>query len=95
VLEEVFGSPSFQGRTVLLQGVGAVGGRLAELVKQAGARVIVCDIDERSRERAFILDYEHYAITRTDVIPVIAYDDLDFRLEPLIRRRLQVEKRQV
>jgi leucine dehydrogenase len=46
VLEEVHGSPSFQGRTVLLQGVGAVGGRLAELVKEAGARVVICDIDE-------------------------------------------------
>jgi leucine dehydrogenase len=31
---------------VLLQGVGAVGGRLAELLHEAGARVIVCDIND-------------------------------------------------
>jgi leucine dehydrogenase len=46
VLEEVFGSPSFKGRCVLLQGVGAVGGRLAELCAEAGARVIICDIND-------------------------------------------------
>jgi len=46
VLEEAFGSPSFAGRHVLLQGVGAVGGRLAELCKEAGARVTICDINE-------------------------------------------------
>jgi len=46
VLEESFGSPSFKGRRVLIQGVGAVGGRLAELLKEAGAHVIICDIDE-------------------------------------------------
>jgi leucine dehydrogenase len=46
VLEEAYGSPSFKGRHVLLQGVGAVGGRLAELCKEAGARVTICDINE-------------------------------------------------
>ncbi len=47
VLEEVFRSPSFKGRSFLIQGVGAVGGALAALLKQAGARVIICDINER------------------------------------------------
>lgn len=46
VLEEAFGSPSFKNKRVLIQGVGAVGGRLAELLKQAGAHVIICDINE-------------------------------------------------
>jgi leucine dehydrogenase len=46
VLEEAYGSQSFVGRHVLLQGVGAVGGRLAELCKEAGARVTICDINE-------------------------------------------------
>jgi leucine dehydrogenase len=45
VLEEVFGSPSFAGRHVLIQGVGAVGGRLAELLAEAGAKVTICDIN--------------------------------------------------
>ena len=46
VLEEAFGSPNFKGRRVLIQGVGAVGGRLAELLTEAGAHVIICDINE-------------------------------------------------
>ncbi len=51
VLEEAYGTQSFVGRHVLLQGVGAVGGRLAELCKEAGARVTICDIDDaRVRE---------------------------------------------
>jgi leucine dehydrogenase len=56
VLEEVFGSPSCEGRRVLLQGVGSVGGRLAEMLGEAGAHVIVCDIDER---RASELSRKH------------------------------------
>jgi leucine dehydrogenase len=47
VLEEAFGSPSFTGKRVLIQGVGAVGGGLAELLKTAGAQVIICDINEQ------------------------------------------------
>lgn len=46
VLEEAFGSPSFAGKRFLIQGVGAVGGRLAELIKQDGGHVIICDINE-------------------------------------------------
>ncbi len=49
VLEELFGSADFQGRHVLIQGVGAVGGRLAELLAELGAQLTVCDInDERA-----------------------------------------------
>lgn len=46
VLEEAFGSPTFAGRRFLIQGVGAVGGRLAVLLKEAGATVVICDINE-------------------------------------------------
>jgi leucine dehydrogenase len=45
--EEAFGSPSFKGRRVLIQGVGAVGGRLAEMLKEEGAEVTICDIDDK------------------------------------------------
>jgi leucine dehydrogenase len=45
-LEEVDGDPSLKGRTVLIQGVGAVGGRLAERIKEEGARVVIADINE-------------------------------------------------
>jgi leucine dehydrogenase len=51
VLREVWGSEDFKGKRILLQGVGAVGGRFAELLKERGARVIVCDINaERVRD---------------------------------------------
>ncbi len=45
-LEQVFGSDSFEGKHVLLQGVGAVGGGLAELLHERGAHVTICDINE-------------------------------------------------
>jgi len=45
VLEELWGKDDFRGKSFLLQGVGAVGGRLAELLVERGARVIACDIN--------------------------------------------------
>jgi leucine dehydrogenase len=51
VLEEIFGKDDFRGKRFLLQGVGAVGGRLAELLKERGAQVVICDINaERVKE---------------------------------------------
>jgi leucine dehydrogenase len=48
-----FGSPDLEGRSVLVQGVGDVGARLAEQLAEAGARVLVSDIDtERASELA-------------------------------------------
>jgi leucine dehydrogenase len=46
VLEELRGTADFTDIHVLIQGVGAVGGRLAILLKEAGARVSICDINE-------------------------------------------------
>jgi leucine dehydrogenase len=46
VLEEVFGQADFRDKRVLIQGVGAVGGRLAELLAEQGAKVVICDINE-------------------------------------------------
>ena len=45
VLEEI-GSPGFEDTRVVLQGIGAVGGRLAVMLKEAGAQVTICDINE-------------------------------------------------
>lgn len=55
-LEEAWGKADFKGKTFLIQGVGAVGGRLAVLLKNEGARVIICDINE---ERVAQLKREH------------------------------------
>jgi len=50
VLAEAFGSPGFEGRHFLVQGVGAVGGRLAVMLKEEGARVTICDINDQRVE---------------------------------------------
>ncbi|MEO6710771.1 MAG: Glu/Leu/Phe/Val dehydrogenase family protein, partial [Planctomycetota bacterium] len=46
ISEEVWGSKELAGKRVLIQGVGAVGGRLAIMLKEAGAKVTICDINE-------------------------------------------------
>jgi leucine dehydrogenase len=50
VAEEVWKSPDLAGKHVLIQGVGAVGGRLAELLAGLGARITICDINEAKVE---------------------------------------------
>jgi len=45
-VEHVFGSDDLAGRSVLVQGVGAVGANLARELAAAGAQVLVSDVDE-------------------------------------------------
>jgi len=40
-----FGSDNLTGRTIAVQGAGGVGGRLIELLEEAGATVIASDVD--------------------------------------------------
>lgn len=49
-LEAEFGDGDPAGRTVLVQGVGDVGEPLAHLLSDAGARVLICDIDAQRAE---------------------------------------------
>lgn len=50
-VEHAFGSEDLSGRTVLVQGAGGVGSRLAELLAGAGASVLVADVDhDRAQE---------------------------------------------
>lgn len=51
-LREAFGSENLSGRTVAVQGVGAVGFHLCRYLKEAGARLIVTDIFEDKLEQA-------------------------------------------
>jgi glutamate dehydrogenase/leucine dehydrogenase len=46
-VEHIFGSPDLEGRSVLVQGAGSVGGILASELAAAGARVLVSDVDEQ------------------------------------------------
>jgi leucine dehydrogenase len=45
-----FGSRDLSGRTILVQGVGGVGGRLIELLMEVDAAVIATDVDQRRLE---------------------------------------------
>ena len=45
------GSPSLDGKTVLVQGVGSVGARLAALLAEDGAEVLVTDVDAARAEQ--------------------------------------------
>ena len=47
--ERVFGSGSLRGRSVAVAGLGHVGGHVAALLADAGAELVVADIDERKR----------------------------------------------
>jgi leucine dehydrogenase len=44
-VDHIFGSPDLHGRTVVVQGVGGVGGTLARMLAAEGALVAVSDID--------------------------------------------------
>src|ERR671934_2602544 len=56
-LDEVYGSPDVAGRRIAVQGLGGVGGHLAELLVAAGAVVIGGDLDPaRAKELALRLD---------------------------------------
>lgn len=48
---EVAGSPRLSGKTVLIQGLGDVGEPLAELLADAGARLLLSDLDARRAAR--------------------------------------------
>jgi leucine dehydrogenase len=48
---KAFGSRSLQGKTVAIQGVGAVGFELAKLLHEAGAQLVYTDINETNIQR--------------------------------------------
>jgi leucine dehydrogenase len=53
--ERVFGTPSLEGRTIAIAGLGNVGGRVATACAKAGATLLVTDIDARKRAIATAL----------------------------------------
>jgi leucine dehydrogenase len=61
-----FGTAELADRTVLVQGAGAVGGRLAELLHDAGATVRIADVD-RDRAAA-VADAAEGSIVEPDAV---------------------------
>jgi len=52
VCERLFGTPSLEGRTIAVLGLGHVGSRVARLCARAGASLIVTDVDPAKRALA-------------------------------------------
>ncbi|KAB2376441.1 MULTISPECIES: Leu/Phe/Val dehydrogenase [Actinomadura] len=56
--ETVWGTPSLRGRRVGVEGVGKVGHRLVEHLREDGADVVICDVSEAAVERVQALHPE-------------------------------------
>ena len=50
--ERAFGSEDLTGRRVAVIGLGSVGGRLAEMLAEGGAELVVADVDQSKRALA-------------------------------------------
>ena len=91
--ERVFGSTSLEGRRVAVVGVGSVGGRLAELLAEGGAELVLADIDDRrsalaDRLAARWTDPESALTADVDVLAPCALGGvLDEALVPRLRAR--------
>lgn len=73
VMEELTGDPSLEGKRILVQGIGAVGGAIAVLAKEQGAEVVICDINQqrvdefRGRHGFDVVDDEHHLDVECDI----------------------------
>ena len=67
--QEAFGTDDLTGRRVVIQGIGAVGGRLAVLLKEAGALVTVCDI-KTERADSMASEYGFQVVDDADHLDV-------------------------
>ncbi|MCK6507995.1 leucine dehydrogenase [Myxococcota bacterium] len=73
-LEVVYGSPDVAGRTIAIQGVGAVGYHLARFLSEGGAKLLFNDISERKLARVVeefggrVLDDDEYWSAECDVL---------------------------
>jgi leucine dehydrogenase len=72
-VRRVFGEDDLAGRRVLVQGVGAVGSRLAEMLHEAGASVLLADLsatraaETAGRVGADLVPVHHVSDTECDV----------------------------
>ncbi len=46
--KRVFGSDDMTGRTIAVQGVGHVGGRVCQMLAEAGANLVIADVDQEA-----------------------------------------------
>ncbi len=65
-LKEIYGSPDLQGRTIALQGTGAVGKHALKYLVEAGAIVTVADIDQE-RARLVAAEYDLHIVSPEEI----------------------------
>ncbi len=66
VCAQLFGSDALEGRRVLVQGAGSVGGRLIGKLREAGAAVLFSDVDEAAIRR--FRDEQHVPFVPPDQV---------------------------
>jgi len=69
VLQKVYGSSDVNERVVAIQGLGSVGGKLAEFLFWHGAKLILSDIDE-NKAKAMALQYGAQWVPVKDILYV-------------------------
>ena len=65
-LKEIYGSPDLQGRTIALQGTGAVGKHALKYLVEAGAIVTIADIDQE-RARLVAAEYNTHLVSPEEI----------------------------
>lgn len=68
-LEHVYGTDSFEGRTIAVQGLGAVGMSLCRHLHEAGARLVVTDLGQERVNRA-VSEFGAEAVAPDDIYGV-------------------------
>ncbi|MFA1542480.1 Leu/Phe/Val dehydrogenase [Actinomadura monticuli] len=66
--ETMWGAPSLRGRRVGVEGVGKVGHRLVEHLREDGADVVVCDVNEAAVDRVRSLHPEVEVVADADAM---------------------------
>ncbi|QKW39620.1 Glu/Leu/Phe/Val dehydrogenase [Actinomadura sp. NAK00032] len=66
--ETVWGTPSLRGKRVGVEGVGKVGHRLVEHLREDGADVVVCDVNEAAVDRVRSLHPEVEVVSDADAM---------------------------
>ncbi len=64
--ETVWGSPTLRGKRVGVEGVGKVGHRLVEHLREEGADIVICDVDEAAIDRVRSLHPEVEVVADSD-----------------------------
>ncbi len=65
-LKEIYGNPDLQGRTIALQGIGAVGKHALKYLVEAGAIVTIADIDQE-RARLVAAEYNTHIVSPEEI----------------------------